>query len=153
MEITKVYQANPEKFFNLLRDSFKTDYQANTKKMIKNSDIKPGLKFTKSFGTNNQHSVVVEVEEMTFPDHYKIKLNSSRGTNIIQYVIDPQNQTEIAVTYREEYVNVGVFTKLNNLILSPFFKKKLQRRMTDQVDHLIEYSNSERTDYVKKRIS
>lgn len=153
MEITKIYEASPERFFNLLRDSFKTDYQSNTKKYIKSSDIKPGLKFTKSFGTNNKNSVLVEVEEMTFPKHYKIKLKSSRGTNIIQYIIEQQNETEIAVTYCEEYVNVGVFTKLNNMILSPFFKKKLQQRMTDQVDHLIEYSNSERTDYVKKRIS
>lgn len=153
MEISKVYQANSERLFDLLRESFKTDYQTNTKKPIKIHDIKPGLKFTKLFGSNKQNSVLVEVEKMTFPSHYRIKLNSSRGTNVIEYLIEPQSEQEIAVTYREEYLNVGVFTKLNNMVLSPFFKKKLERRMTDQMDHLIEYSNLERTQHAKKRIS
>ncbi len=144
MEVTKRYQAKAENLFAFLEASFKSDYERNTNKLMRSGELKPGLKFTKTFGAKNQNSVLVEVEAMTFPSHYKIVLNSSRGTNYIEYLIDPQEEDEIAVTYREEYVNSGLFTKINNRILEPFFRKKLEARMLAQLDQLIHYSNQER---------
>lgn len=153
MEVSKVYQGSAEKLFDLLKESFKSDYERNTKKLLRSGELKPGLKFTKTFGAKNQSSVLVEVDQMAYPHHYKINLNSSRGTNVIEYLIEPQAEGEIEVTYREEYVNTGFFTKANNLLLAPFFRKKLERRMLLQVDQLMEYSNKERTEYAKQRIS
>lgn len=153
MEVSKVYQANAEFLFDFLKESFKNDYERNTNKLLKSGDLKPGLKFTKTFGAKNQNSVLVEVEKMTFPSHYKIILKSSRGTNLIEYLIEPQTAGEIEVTYREEYLNTGVFTKMNNFLLAPLFRKKLEARMLAQLDQLIHYSNKERTDYVRENIS
>lgn len=153
MEVSKVYQAQAESVFVFLKEAFKSDYERNTNKLLRSADLKPGLKFTKTFGANKQNSVLVEVEKMTFPSHYKIILNSSRGTNLIEYQIEPQAIGEIEVTYREEYLNTGFFTKMNNFLLTPIFRKKLEKRMLAQLDQLIHYSNQERTDYVRETIS
>ena len=140
MEITKVYDANAESFFNILRNSFKADYQSNTKTFIKADDIQPGLKYKKQFGQAGKSTALVEVEAMKFPLHYKVKLGSNRGSNIIEYVIEPQSDDTISVTYREDYVDEGLFMKMNNKVLYPFFRKKFEKRMTDQVDSLIRHS-------------
>jgi hypothetical protein len=140
LEITKVYDAHSEDFFHLLRNSFKADYQSNTKKAINVLDIQPGLKYTKHFGKDNKQKVLIEVEEMTFPLHYRVKLSSNRGDNIIEYLVEPKDDNEIEVTYREEYVNTDFFTKWNNKLLYPLFKKKFQKRMEAQVDNLIRHS-------------
>lgn len=153
MEVSKVYQANAESVFEFLKASFKNDYERNTKILLRSGDLKPGLKFTKNFGTKNQHSVMVEVEKMTAPHHYRILLHSSRGTNVIEYLIEPHTTDEIEVTYREEYLDMGFFTKLNNKLLTPLFRKKLESRMMAQLNQLIHYSNKERTDYVRENIS
>ncbi len=153
MKVSKVYQANAESLFDFLKASFKNDYERNTNKLLRSGDLKPGLKFTKTFGAKNQNSVLVEVEHMTAPHHYSILLKSSRGSNVIEYLIEPVTDSEIEVTYREEYLNTGFFTKMNNLILGPLFRKKLEGRMLAQMDQLIAYSNKERTDYVKPNIS
>lgn len=152
MKVSKVYKANAESLFDFLKASFKNDYERNTNKLLRSGDLKPGLKFTKTFGAKNQNSVLVEVEHMTAPHHYSILLKSSRGSNVIEYLIEAVTDGEIEVTYREEYINTGFFTKLNNLILGPLFRKKLEGRMLAQLDQLIAYSNNERTNYVKPNI-
>ncbi|MBZ6527480.1 DUF3284 domain-containing protein [Aerococcaceae bacterium DSM 111021] len=140
MEMTKVYDARADDFFHLLRNSFKADYQSNTKKLIDVKDIKPGLKYKKSFGKDSKQAVLIEVEEMKFPLHYRVKLSSNRGDNIIEYLVESQKEDEIEVTYREEYVNTDFFTKWNNKILYPLFRKKFEKRMEAQVDNLIRHS-------------
>lgn len=153
MEVSKVYQANASALFAFLKESFKSDYERNTHKLLRSGDLKPGLKFTKTFGAKNQNSALVEVERMTEPSHYKIILKSSRGTNSIEYLIEPQAADAIEVTYREEYLHTGVFTKLNNALLAPLFRKKLEARMLAQLDQLIHYANQERMDYDRETIS
>lgn len=135
-----MYDANAEDFFSILRNSFKADYQDNTKKIIKNKDIQPGLKYKKTFGKDGKSSALVEVESMDYPSHYRVRLESTRGANIIEYIVTKEGEDEIAVTYREEYINTGMFTKLNNKLLYPLFRKKFEQRMELQVDSLVRHS-------------
>lgn len=140
MEMSKVYDTNAEAFFTILMNAFKADYQDNTKKALKDKDIQAGLTYKKYFGKDKQNSALIKVRAMEFPTHYKVELTSNRGSNIIEYVVVSRSEDEIQVTYREEYTDTGVFTKLNNKLLYPFFKKSMTKRMEAQVDNLVRHS-------------
>lgn len=140
MQVKKVYDTTAEDLFRILFNAFKADYQKNTQKSIVDQDIRPGLSFKKYFGKDKENSALVKVEAMNFPHHYKVVLNTNRGSNIIEYIIEPYNDHEIEVTYREEYIDSGFISKLNNKLLYPFFRKSMTQRMESQVDHLVRHS-------------
>lgn len=138
--MSKVYDTTAEDLFTILLNAFKADYQENTQRSIVDQDIKEGLSFKKYFGKDKKNSALVKVEAMDFPRHYKVELQSNRGSNIIEYIIEPQSEREIEVTYREEYIDSSFFTRLNNKLLYPLFRKRFIQRMEGQVDNLVRHA-------------
>lgn len=137
MEVVKDYQVGAEELFGMLSKAFVTDFHANTNRRIKAEDIKMGLQYKKNFGQDGKQSVLVEVDTMTFPSHYKVNLISNRGTNVIEYVIEPKGEKAVTCLYREEYIETDTFTKWNNKLLMPFFRKKVQRHMLMRLDNIV----------------
>lgn len=140
MKVSKKYKTNINEVFSTLVKEFQRDYLKNTGQDIRLSQIEAGLSYEKEISKN--HTMIVTVDQIEVPSLFKTLIQTNRGTVIIEYQLEELEDSNVQITYSEEYDQPGFFMRANNLLLMPFFRKKFKKRMEDSIDALINMTNN-----------
>lgn len=140
--VTKSCQIPAEHIFSILKESLRKDFQQNTDKLLLDFELKEGLTYIKHFGTNHQNSVRVLVTEFQENQSYKAEFRTTRGSQIISYEIVPKDSNTNCLILSQEIKSKALLQRLNDYIMSIFFRKSLERKLSAQLLALINNANS-----------
>ncbi|WP_394405206.1 DUF3284 domain-containing protein [Streptococcus sp. 20-1249] len=140
MQVSKIYPTRAKPVFDLLTKLFIEDYETSTGQSISADEIVSGLTYIKKIG--QQGSVNLQVLEFQPPESYRVEISSSRGKQMLHYLLEEIDSEQVKITYSELNESPSFFNSWNYKLLKPFFKKKLETRMVLQIDKLVEFSQS-----------
>ena len=101
MEVNVKLEITAEEFFDAIGEALVYDIQQATGKHVRAKNIKRGMSYTKK--ANKRQSYQVTITEYDYPKCYSSRIDSSGGSNMMSYTVEPL-EDGIGVSYREELI-------------------------------------------------
>ena len=126
MEVKRIVHGDIKAYFKVLTDSLLSDY---------NAAMKSGLTYQKklrnSFG--NEGTVSVSIDRFE-ENHYAASFKSAQGINQLSYDLEPLDNQQFEVTYKEDFFSESKSKSLNYSIMSKLYKRSSKKKMNLMLD-------------------
>ena len=132
MEVNQKLNVGAKEFFDALASSVAHDISQATGKTVTSDQIYSGYCYKKKMRNKmgQESHVDVVIKQFISPSSYEAKFRSSQGTNTIFYEIEDDKDGNIVVHYRERFEGESVFSSLNYKIVSWFYQRSSQKRIS-----------------------
>lgn len=135
MEIKRLVQGNINAYFDVLTNSLLNDYNSATHFEHSSDVLKSGLTYQKKLRNRfgNEGVVTVTIERFE-PNHYAASFKSAQGVNHLSYDLNPLNEEQFEVTYKEDFYSESKSKSLNYSIMSKLYKRSSKKKMNLMLD-------------------
>ncbi len=135
MEVKRIVHGDIEAYFKVLTDSLLNDYNAAMQAEHTSDVLKSGLTYQKklrnSFG--NEGTVTVSIDRFE-TNHYAASFKSAQGINQLSYDLEPLDNQQFEVTYKEDFFSESKSKSLNYSIMSKLYKRSSKKKMNLMLD-------------------
>lgn len=135
MEVKRIVHGDIKAYFKVLTDSLLSDYNAAMQAEYTSDVLKSGLTYQKklrnSFGNEGTVSVSIDRFEES---HYAASFKSAQGINQLSYDLEPLDNQQFEVTYKEDFFSESKSKSLNYSIMSKLYKRSSKKKMNLMLD-------------------
>lgn len=141
MEIKRIVHGNIDAYFKVLEASLLNDYNEATQEEHASDVLKSGLTYQKTLRNRfgNEGKVVVTIDRYE-PNHYSASFKSAQGINQLSYDLEPMNENEFEVTYKEDFISESKSKNLNYSLMSKLYNRSSKKKinlMLDAIERMI----------------
>ncbi|GEK92001.1 DUF3284 domain-containing protein [Alkalibacterium kapii] len=146
MKTTSTLDVSQEAFFDFLYLSIINDIKQSTQKNVSKDDITEGFEYKKTLANKmgRKGQVKVTLAELQPPTKYVAEFKSNQGINVISYEIESVNESQIKVTYTEEFIAADKLKDWNFKLLNFFYKKKSKKTIDATLKNIETYIKTKR---------
>ena len=135
MEVKRIVHGDMKAYFKVWTDSLLSDYNAAMQAEYTSDVLKSGLTYQKklrnSFG--NEGTVSVSIDRFE-ENHYAASFKSAQGINQLSYDLEPLDNQQFEVTYKEYFFSESKSKSLNYSIMSKLYKRSSKKKMNLMLD-------------------
>lgn len=135
MEIKRIVHGDINAYFKVLEASLLSDYNNAVQEENSSDVLKSGLTYQKTlrnrFGNEGKVTVLIDRFE---PNHYSASFRSAQGINQLSYDLEPINDNEFEVIYKEDFISESKSKNLNYSIMSKLYNRSSKKKMNLMLD-------------------
>lgn len=135
MEIKRIVHGDINAYFKVLEASLLSDYNTAVQEEHSSDVLKSGLTYQKTlrnrFGNEGKVTVLIDRFE---PNHYSASFRSAQGINQLSYDLEPIDDNQFEVTYKEDFISESKSKNLNYSLMSKLYNRSSKKKMNLMLD-------------------
>lgn len=135
MEIKRIVHGNIDAYFKVLEASLLNDYNEAVQEEHSSDVLKSGLTYKKTlrnrFGNEGKVTVLIDRYEQ---NHYAASFKSAQGINQLSYDLEPIDENQFEVTYKEDFFSESKSKNLNYSLMSKLYNRSSKKKMNLMLD-------------------
>lgn len=135
MEIKRIVHGNIDAYFKVLEASLLNDYNEAMQEEHASDVLKSGLTYQKTlrnrFGNEGKVTVLIDRFEQ---NHYAASFRSAQGINQLSYDLEPIDDNQFEVTYKEDFISESKSKNLNYSLMSKLYNRSSKKKMNLMLD-------------------
>lgn len=141
MIIKKNLNVTVEEFYGFIQEMVLQDIREATGRTVDISEVQPGYKYKKKLTNRVGQVGNVKTEIVNLSsNNYRAEFKSEQGINVLSYTYEALDDSNIELTYEEDFIGKSSAMKWNYKLMSLLYNhsnKKRIRLLLNQIEKLI----------------